>query len=517
MLLTENKPANIIEALHRDDLFAPFVKGKNMEAWETFLKILYGLELDDQTEKETAWLCTQRADLSNGFQEAYAICGRRGGKSSCAALIAVWEALFSGQAEQLSPGEKGYIFCIATDRNQAGIVLSYIRAILSNFEEIIDKDLAWNIHLRNNVIISIRPAAYRGIRGYSILAIVADEIAFWRDENSANPAQEVIDSLLPGLKENGKLLGLSTPYARSGYLWEMHEENYGKEGSPILSWKASTQTMHPNFKQSIINRLMKRRGKEKTLALRSEYAAEFRADIETFITMEEFETAVLKGIPQIPAMISNNYKAFVDPSGGKKDSFTLGIAHHDEGGFAALDLIFEIRAPFNPEDAVDDIVEILRKYRCSSVTGDRYSGNWVQSSFRKRGIIYHESKLDKNGIFSEFQALLAMRKLMLIDNKRLQQQCCGLERRTRTRTGGKDSIDHPPGGKDDLINSAAGACQLIFQEEIATRITKSEMSARMPSLGKQRRHPNKRLDAAEEMHEIMINSGCNQIVRKKLF
>jgi len=132
-------------------------------------------------------------------------------------------------------------------------------------------------------------------------------------------------------------------------------------------------------------------------------------------------------------------------------------------------------------------------------------------------IIYHESKLDKNAIYEEFAALLAMRKLMLVDNKRLQQQCIGLER--RTRTGGKDVIDHGSGGHDDLINRAAGACQLIFQEEIATRITKSEMQARMPSMQSSniKRHSDKRLAAAEEMEQIMLDSGCNKIVRKKIF
>ena len=37
-------------------------------------------------------------------------------------------------------------------------------------------------------------------------------------------------------------------------------------------------------------------------------------------------------------------------------------------------------------------------------------------------------------------------------------QFLSLER--RTARGGRDSIDHPPGGKDDLANAAAGA--LVF-------------------------------------------------------
>jgi hypothetical protein len=47
------------------------------------------------------------------------------------------------------------------------------------------------------------------------------------------------------------------------------------------------------------------------------------------------------------------------------------------------------------------------------------------------------------------------RKLDLLDHDRLVAQLCSLER--RTARGGKDSIDHAPGGHDDLCNAAAGA------------------------------------------------------------
>ncbi len=45
--------------------------------------------------------------------------------------------------------------------------------------------------------------------------------------------------------------------------------------------------------------------------------------------------------------------------------------------------------------------------------------------------------------------------MALLDNQRLRAQLEGLER--RVARGGKDSIDHAPGGKDDVANAAAGA------------------------------------------------------------
>lgn len=43
----------------------------------------------------------------------------------------------------------------------------------------------------------------------------------------------------------------------------------------------------------------------------------------------------------------------------------------------------------------------------------------------------------------------------LLDDRRLANQLCGLER--RTSRAGKDSVDHGPGGHDDLVNAVAGA------------------------------------------------------------
>jgi hypothetical protein len=44
----------------------------------------------------------------------------------------------------------------------------------------------------------------------------------------------------------------------------------------------------------------------------------------------------------------------------------------------------------------------------------------------------------------------------------MKQQLVGLER--RTARGGKDSIDHPPGGHDDVANAAAGAIVMALKK-----------------------------------------------------
>ncbi|MGH8609432.1 MAG: hypothetical protein ACREX9_19075, partial [Gammaproteobacteria bacterium] len=71
------------------------------------------------------------------------------------------------------------------------------------------------------------------------------------------------------------------------------------------------------------------------------------------------------------------YSAFVDMSGGSSDDAALAIAHFDAvRNRAVLDLVATQtgRAPFNPRDAVRKFADLLKQYRVSAVTGDRYAG-----------------------------------------------------------------------------------------------------------------------------------------------
>ena len=61
----------------------------------------------------------------------------------------------------------------------------------------------------------------------------------------------------------------------------------------------------------------------------------------------------------------------------------------------------------------------------------------------------------KSEIYRDTLPLLNSGKAELLDLPRLATQFAGLER--HTARGGRDSIDHAPGGHDDVANAAAGA------------------------------------------------------------
>ena len=136
---------------------------------------------------------------------------------------------------------------------------------------------------------------------------------------------------------------------------------------------------------------------------------------------------------------------------------TLAIAHRDKER-GVLDALRERKPPFSPDDVVHEFSELLKAYRINRVSGDRYAGEWPREAFRKAGITYEPSERTKSQIYTEALPLLNASRVELLDHPRLIAQLCGLER--RTARGGRDSIDHAPGGHDDVANAAAGALVL---------------------------------------------------------
>ena len=71
-----------------------------------------------------------------------------------------------------------------------------------------------------------------------------------------------------------------------------------------------------------------------------------------------------------PLDTHHRYFAFVDPSGGSADSFTLAIRHRDGERFI-IDAIREEKPPFSPTTVIEDFAALLKTYpvRVWSVIG----------------------------------------------------------------------------------------------------------------------------------------------------
>ena len=274
-----------------------------------------------------------------------------------------------------------------------------------------------------------------------------------------------MNALRPSLGTTGGMLfAISNPYARRGELWTTYRDNFGPEGDPaILVANAPTRTMNETYSQAKVDRALKK----DRAAASAEYLAEFRSDVEGFVSLDVVDRAIVKGIGvRPPDTYTNRYVAFLDAAGGSGgDSITLGIAHHERGertgddeqpqGRAVLDRVEEVRPPFSPEDVAGQFAAVLHSYGVGTVTADKWGAEWVAQPFRRRGITVEATAEPKAAIYLKLVPLLNSGQVALLDHERLRSQLVALERRTGTT--GRDTIDHPRGGHDDVVNAAAGA------------------------------------------------------------
>ena len=222
----------------------------------------------------------------------------------------------------------------------------------------------------------------------------------------------------------------------------------------VLVAHGASRTLNPSLSQRVVDRALE---KDRARAT-AEYLAEFRTDIESFVPIEVVESCVGDYREQMPAS-GLRYFGFTDPSGGSADSFTLAISHKDKEKRIVIDAVRERRPPFSPEDVVAEFAQLLKSYRISQVTGDRYAGEFPRELFRKHGVSYQLCEQTKSDLFRDLLPRLNSGTIVLPRNDKLIAQLVGLER-TGSRVG-KDTISHPPNGQDDIANAVAGAAATV--------------------------------------------------------
>jgi hypothetical protein len=444
--------------LNDQNLFANHFRDKSWAGWKVFMAALFaeptdeaGLAIYRERTGRTSWPTTP-------FTEAAVIVGRRGGKSRTLALIAVYLAAFRDYAPYLAAGEMATVGILAVDKNQARTIFRFVLGLLRAvpmLEPLIVRRDSESIELSNRVMIEIGVASFRSTRGYSYAAVLCDEVAFWRsDESSLNPDSEIIRALRPGLASipGAMLLLASSPYAKRGELYAAFRKHFGKDDGRVLVWKSSTAQMNPKIDKRIIDEAYE----DDPESAKAEYGGEFRTDLADFVTRETVEAVTMRDRHELPPEPGVTYSAFVDPAGGGSDSMTLAIAHIDRRNVCVLDALIEDRGPLeNPEATVAKFAVMLRRYGIAKVIGDRYAGLWPVARFAEHGIEFEQSARPKSDIYHDFLPLLNARRVELLDSPRLSAQLCSLER--RTARSGKDSIDHAPNAHDDLANATAGA------------------------------------------------------------
>jgi hypothetical protein len=449
------------KALTDPKLLGTVLTGPSWFAWHTLLFAAMGEELTDEERQLFTQLTGREHEPDRMVEEFVGVIGRRGGKSRATSVLAAYIAGLC-QHPDLVPGEHGIVLCIAPDQNQADIVLNYITAAFEQspiLRQLIETRTQRALKLTNRIDIEVRASDFRRLRGPTYVAVIADESAFWLNENSSNPDAEILNAVRPGLATTGgPMFMISSPYARRGELWNIYNKHYGPAGDPlILVAQAPSRTMNPSLPQSVVDRAMER----DAASAEAEYGAQFRRDIETFVNIEAVRACVSSGVYERAPIPGTTYHAFVDPAGGSGgDSMTLAIGHIDHGKqIVVVDAIREARPPFSPETVIGEFATtLLRAYNISKVIGDKFAGGFPPEQFGKFNILYEQSSKPRSDLYVDLLPHINSQRIQLLDHPRLISQLTALER--RSARGGRDVIDHAPNGHDDLANAVAGLASI---------------------------------------------------------
>lgn len=323
---------NIIEFIHHPEI----LNDQSLSvAQETCLKVLFGRPLNER-ELEVYRRASGRDDYVPCEQrEMTLMTGRRGGKSSrIAAPTMCFEAF---RNHDLPRGEKGYILLIATSKRQAKVCFDYIRRYIENSPTLRKRVVNFRkneIELKNGITIACYPCSYIAVRGVTIVAAVCDEIAFWRhDETAANPEQEILDALRPGMATvaKAKLLKISTPFRKEGILWSEYQRR-AELDFPVM--QVSTPDMNPAISPTVFEREQQRDEQK----FRREFMAEFSENITSWIDPEDLEPCVIRHRAELPQLPHALYVAAIDPAFVQND-FALSIAHRSSDGTIVLDRV----------------------------------------------------------------------------------------------------------------------------------------------------------------------------------
>jgi hypothetical protein len=439
--------------------------GASWSTWRIIARLIDGdAHLLNAKERALALRLTGRTKLPTvAPREVYIGAGRRAGKSRFESLVAVW--LASCEYPQLATGETAVVVHVAPDRRQASIDLDYARGLVEAspvLRAALEGGTADTLTFRHRTQLEVATASYRTVRGRTLAGAVVDESAFLRSLDSALPDVELVRALRPALLTlRGPLIVVSSPHRKIGLLYNAHRKYCGNdEATRGLYIQASSRDLNPTLDEEEIAAAME----DDPAAAQAEFLGLFRADLEGFLDDATVDGAIVSGRRELAPAAGVRYVGFCDPSGGRSDSFTLAIAHQvpkrgEQPERLVLDAVRTVKPPFDPDQAVGTMCQTLKEYGLPEVVGDQYGAEFVVSAFRKNGITYKPSERSRSELYLEILPHFSRGAIELLDITALRTQLLLLER--KTRSGGRDSVDHPRGAHDDIANSVCGALLLI--------------------------------------------------------
>ena len=190
--------------------------------------------------------------------------------------------------------------------------------------------------------------------------------------------------------------------------------------------------------------------------------AVYRSDVVDFLDGATVDSATRsRAVGVLRQTVSRDggqvvYVAGVDPSGGRSDAAAAAVAHRDRDRIV-IDAVRRWPSPHDPADVAKEVAAFLAHYGLRTATADAYGAEITRSVYREAGVELLTSDASRSELYMAMLPLFTTGRIEIPPDPRLRLELLTLER--RAARGGKDSVDHRVGAKDDVSNAAALAAR----------------------------------------------------------
>jgi hypothetical protein len=452
-------------------LLGDALPGESWRPWRVLLTAAMGEVLDDDERVIFTKLTGRPREPLEMVECLAVIAGRRSGKSRAMATLSTYLATLVDWSDSLFLGKRGLCLYLAPTTKQASVAFGYAAALVEHVDllrEAVENRTADVLTLRRSIDLTVQAANWRYSRGSTCVAVCLDECAYFHSgEESANSDEELMVALQPSLSTtSGPMLIASSPATMTGVIYKLWKRHYGPEGDPkILIAQSDSRTLNPSLRESVVARAYA----ADPAAAAAEYGGSFREPLTAYLERPLVERAIEPGISLRMRLPGVQYVCFVDcASGTGTDSFAAAIGHKGrdkDRDVIVIDALLEAVPPFDPFAITAWVAGHLRQWGIREVSGDNWAGGFPVSAFARNGIGYMTSPLSASELYLHALPCFTSGTVAMLDQPRAVEQLVGLRR--KIGQGGRESISHQRGARDDLANVICGVCWRLTPVEMA--------------------------------------------------
>jgi hypothetical protein len=408
------------------------------------------------------------------------VAGARSGKTYLSMLRLLHLGL-TVNLSGLAPGEIAFGPAVAPDMRLAHQALRYLVGAVkaSRLAPCIVGETADSITLRrpdgHTICIEVLPATRGGyaLRGRTLFGALLDEACFFFDADGyVVNDEELFRAVVARIVRGGQVLVVSTPWTRSGLLYDMHAENFGHPHTAIAGHAPTLLMREHGPDEANVRAIVTRERARDPFNAAREFDALFVDGAGTLLAAADVEAAVdaIDNRMPNPAV---TYGATIDV--GLRNDATVAMIFHvelrkREGGPPVRMLVVDATRHLRPSlthrvtlDEVEGMVAPLcQRYRVRKLHGDLHYADSLAPRMLARGIKFIEQKMTPDAQASRATTLAALfgaGAVRLVDDAVLVREL--KELRITRQAGGRVSVGAPGSKKK---HDDAADCLLLAAE-----------------------------------------------------